>query len=58
MADTILPQLSGESTEKGSEGTIMERLDAVNFSDQKIGTPIWKGYCLREFDGGKAEEPR
>src|SRR6202046_3326164 len=47
MADTTLPQLSGESTKKGSEEMIMERLDAVDFSDQRIRTPIWKEYCLR-----------
>ena len=47
MADPILPPLSGESTEKRSEGTIMERLDAIDFSDQEIRTPVWKEYCLR-----------
>ena len=35
MADTILPKLSGESTGRGS-GTIMERLDVVDYSDQRI----------------------
>ena len=47
MADAILPKLSGESTERGSTETILERLDAVDFSDQKIRTPVWKEYCLR-----------
>jgi hypothetical protein len=38
MADTIFSQLSGESTEKGSGRTIMERLNVVDFSDRKINT--------------------
>jgi hypothetical protein len=48
MADAILPPLSGESTEKGSRETIMERLDAIDFSGQTIRAPVWKEYCLRK----------